>query len=102
MLDRPVHDDRFTRLQQQIEEANSSSCQLMSDVIAQSCERFSAESNARGANRIQQLIEREAWTDAVLALIDLELPQWKLRHLVRGWPVALLALEAARTPRRSR
>ena len=33
------------------------------------------------AQRIQQLIECGAWTDAILALIDLELPTWKLRRV---------------------
>ena len=32
---------------------------------------------------MQSLIKTEAWTDAALALIALELPQWKVRRLVR-------------------
>jgi len=28
------------------------------------------------------LIESEAWTEAALALVELELPLWKLRRLV--------------------
>ena len=31
--------------------------------------------------RIERLIEAQAWTDAALALIDLELPQWQIRRL---------------------
>src|SRR5208283_1867676 len=34
------------------------------------------------ASRLAQLIEAGAWSDAVLALIELELPGWKLRRLV--------------------
>jgi len=34
------------------------------------------------AARIAQLIEAGAWDDAALALIELELPAWKLRRLV--------------------
>src|SRR6476659_10952614 len=34
------------------------------------------------AARIDQLIEARAWDDAALALIELELPAWKLRRLV--------------------
>ena len=30
---------------------------------------------------IERLIESHAWTDAALALIDLELPQWQVRRL---------------------
>ena len=31
--------------------------------------------------RIEHLIESRAWTDAALALLELELPQWQLRRL---------------------
>jgi hypothetical protein len=31
--------------------------------------------------RIERLIECGAWTDAALALLELELPQWQLRRL---------------------
>ena len=34
------------------------------------------------ATRIDQLIEAGAWGEAALALIELELPAWKLRRLV--------------------
>jgi hypothetical protein len=40
----------------------------------------SADQNASAA-RIARLIESQAWTDATLALIDLELPQWQVRRL---------------------
>ncbi|MDI1264226.1 MAG: hypothetical protein PS018_13310 [bacterium] len=30
---------------------------------------------------VGHLIEAQAWTDAALALIDLELPQWRVRRL---------------------
>ena len=42
---------------------------------------LSSERNAK-ADRIEQLIQSQAWTDAALALIELELPQWQLRRLV--------------------
>jgi hypothetical protein len=31
--------------------------------------------------RIERLIETGAWTDAALALVDLELPQWQVRRI---------------------
>jgi hypothetical protein len=40
----------------------------------------SAKQNARAA-RVEHLIQSQAWTDAALALIDLELPQWQVRRL---------------------
>jgi hypothetical protein len=35
-------------------------------------------------DRIRQLIRAEAWTDAALALLELGLPQWKLRGIACG------------------
>ena len=39
-----------------------------------------SKQNARAA-RVEHLIQSQAWTDAALALIDLELPQWQVRRL---------------------
>jgi hypothetical protein len=38
------------------------------------------QTNTKAA-RIERLIQSQAWTDATLALIDLELPQWQVRRL---------------------
>jgi hypothetical protein len=55
--------------------------EFLSDIIRETCRRFpSPEGNARAA-RIERLIQSQAWTDAALALIDLELPQWQIRRL---------------------
>jgi hypothetical protein len=55
--------------------------EFLSDIIRETCRRFpSSEGNARAA-RIERLIQSQAWTDAALALIDLELPQWQIRRL---------------------
>jgi hypothetical protein len=40
---------------------------------------FPSQVSSGKATRVRQLIAAEAWTDAALALIELELPQWKLR-----------------------
>jgi hypothetical protein len=37
---------------------------------------------AAKASRVDQLIKAGAWTEAALALTELELPDWKLRRLV--------------------
>ena len=42
---------------------------------------LSAGGSNIGSARIERLIESQAWTDAALALIDLELPQWQVRRL---------------------
>jgi len=55
---------------------------LISNVIADGCTRFPAMKRAGKAARIAQLIGVGAWSDAALALIELEPPAWKLRRLV--------------------
>ena len=54
---------------------------LMSEVIGQTCRRFPSMGQSQKTARIERLIGSEAWTDAALALIDLELPQWQVRRI---------------------
>ena len=54
--------------------------ELFSGFIEAVCQRLRTAPAARAA-RIEQLIEAQAWTDAALALIELELPQWQLRRI---------------------
>ncbi len=79
MLFDPKHGDRFDRLTDQLRLSPAlKPDHLISNVIVHACTRIPAEKVAR----IDQLIEAGAWSDAALALIDLELPAWKLRRLV--------------------
>jgi hypothetical protein len=55
---------------------------LMSRVVAVTCTRRTLPSCAAKAARIDRLIEAQAWTEAALALVELELPQWRMRRLV--------------------
>ena len=54
---------------------------LIADVIRNACRRFPAQGQAGKTERVAQLVRMGAWTDAALALIDLELPQWRVRRL---------------------
>jgi hypothetical protein len=54
---------------------------LMSEVIAKACRRFPSQGQSGKTARVERLIQSGAWTDAALALIDLELPQWQVRRL---------------------
>jgi hypothetical protein len=54
---------------------------LMSEVIGQTCRRFPSMGQTEKTTRIERLIGSGAWTDAALALIDLELPQWQVRRI---------------------
>jgi hypothetical protein len=55
---------------------------LTAKSIAKGCATGPVLSRTRKVSRIGRLMEAGAWTDAALALIELELPQWKLRRLV--------------------
>jgi hypothetical protein len=81
MLFDPKHDGHLGRLEMQLRRAEAITPELMSEVIAEACLRFAALGAAAKA-RVNRLVEFGAWTDAALALIELELPQWKLRRLV--------------------
>jgi hypothetical protein len=55
--------------------------EFLSDIIRQTCRRFPSTGQSGKTARIERLIQSGAWTDAALALIDLELPQWQLRRV---------------------
>jgi hypothetical protein len=54
---------------------------LMEEIIAHACRRFPSSPPTARTARIEQLIAAAAWTDAALALIELELPQWQIRRI---------------------
>src|ERR1700744_5113879 len=60
-------------LSESLHGAHRVTSELLCDVVDQLGLRHSA--------RIDFLIRSGAWTDAVLALIELELPQWRLRRI---------------------
>ena len=83
MLSVRNQNEQLRALQAQLRRARAVTPGLMADVLALVAERYSAPSYLACAKRIDALIEAEAWTDAALALLDLELPQWKLRRIAR-------------------
>jgi hypothetical protein len=54
---------------------------LLSDVVRSVCPRFASLRHTERSARAEQMIELGAWTDAAMALLELELPQWKIRRL---------------------
>jgi hypothetical protein len=74
--------DRVDELRDQLRRAQVVTADLMLKVVAVACTRINAPSAATKAAKIDRLIELEAWTEAALALVELEFPQWKLRRLV--------------------
>jgi hypothetical protein len=54
---------------------------LVSQVIGEACRRFPPAGQTGKTARIERLIASGAWTDAAIALIDLELPLWQVRRI---------------------
>jgi hypothetical protein len=91
MLFLPDIEDRVDELQNQLTRAQVVTADLMSKVLA-ACARIKTPSGAAKAAKIDRLIELEAWTEAALALVELAVPQWKLRRLVYDEGVWLCSL----------
>jgi hypothetical protein len=72
----------FDRLDEELRVAPQPAPSLFGKIIGSVCTRIPVLGRSGKTNRVDRLIEAEAWTDAALALIELELPAWKLRRLV--------------------
>ena len=64
-----------------LRETYAVTAEFMSDIVRQTCRRFPSLGHSAKTARVERLIQSGAWTDAALALIDLELPQWQIRRL---------------------
>jgi hypothetical protein len=64
-----------------LRDAPAVTASLVHDVIDTVCRRHSHPGQVGKIARIERLIADEAWAEVALALIDLELPQWRLRRL---------------------
>jgi len=64
-----------------LREAGSVTPKLMSELVATACRRFPSFGAREKTARIKDLIQLCAWTDAALALVDLELPLWQVRRI---------------------
>jgi hypothetical protein len=75
-----VSEDR-SKLSDRLRRAHVATAELMSEVVAETCRRFPSMGQSEKTVRLQRLIGSEAWTDAALALIALELPLWQVRRI---------------------
>ena len=78
----PNHEEHLRELQRELHRAHTITPELMANVIARVCPRLQSQHRAATA-RVIRLLESGAFADATLALLELELPQWKLRRLIR-------------------
>jgi hypothetical protein len=79
MLALSAHDPG--ELDDRLRDAHAVTSELIAEVIGETCRRFPSDGRTGKTARIEQLIASGAWTDAALALIDLELPQWQVRRI---------------------
>jgi hypothetical protein len=68
-------------LEERLHDAPVMTAELLSEVIGAKCRRFPSLGQIEKTARLERLIGAGAWTDAALALIDLELPQWQVRRI---------------------
>jgi hypothetical protein len=55
--------------------------ELMGEILDVTCRRPPFQGRGAKVLRLKQLTEAHAWTDAALALIELELPLWHIRRI---------------------
>src|SRR3981189_368804 len=68
-------------LDDRLRDAPEVTAELMSEILAETRRRCPSGGRKGKTARLEHLIRSEAWTDAALALIDLELPQWQVRRI---------------------
>jgi hypothetical protein len=76
-----THEACLSQLEDRLRGAQALTPKLLSDLTAQACMRFASPDELARAG-IERLIRSGAWTDAALALVELELPRWRLHRLV--------------------
>ncbi|MDA9433102.1 hypothetical protein [Bradyrhizobium sp. CCBAU 51627] len=54
---------------------------LMLEIIDKACRRFPSLGQTERTARLMRLIDVEAWADAAMALMELELPLWHVRRM---------------------
>jgi len=64
-----------------LHDAPFSTAVLLREVMGIASRRSPRPGQAGRVARIERLIRAKAWTEAALALIELELPQWQLRRI---------------------
>jgi hypothetical protein len=72
----------FDRLSGTLRGVPAFNSDLFEKIVAGSRQRVSILGKSDKASRVASLIEAGAWTEAAFALIEFELPAWKLRRLV--------------------
>jgi len=79
----PKREERLEGLLEQLRLAPAATSDLFSNIVADACPRLSRTEQSAKAAHTRWLSETGAWTDAALRLVELELPEWTVRRLIR-------------------
>jgi hypothetical protein len=77
----PLASENLDELAARLRDAKTVTAVLISRLVRDTCRRLPSIRQAGKTTRIERLIRSEAWTDAALALIELELPFWQVRRI---------------------
>ena len=83
MLFIPRHGEPLDRLANRINLAAAPSRELIADIVATACTRFTSLKAAGKTRQFDEWCRSEAWVDAACALVAFELPRWSIRRIVR-------------------
>jgi hypothetical protein len=72
----------LSRLADRLRDAERVTPELFSQVIRDACRRLPSVQRTMDFEHFQQFVQSGAWTDAALALLALETPQWHLRQMI--------------------
>ncbi len=81
MLLHHLRSEQLETLADQVRTTDEPTSELVSAILVGTARRLSLPSSAANAVQLSQFIDAGALTEAALALINLELPQWKLRRI---------------------
>ncbi len=76
MLNERDDTERLDRLVDELRHAPALTSDLISRIVADACTRATSMARTGRAARLDRLVRAEAWIDAGLSLIELELPTW--------------------------
>jgi hypothetical protein len=71
----------ISRLADRLRDADTVTAELFWQVMHEACSRLAGVRRTKDFGRLERLIQCGAWTDAALALLTLEIPQWQVRQL---------------------
>ena len=74
--------ERLDRLVGELRLAPALTTDLLFRIVADACTRASNMARTGRAARLDRLVRAEAWIDAVLSLLELELPAWRACRLL--------------------